>query len=80
MIECPFPYVELGATASDTCDLALGAVAIDASAVDTTTPGDYVVTYNISDASGNAAVQLTRTVTVRDVKCTENVGHKILCW
>jgi 6-phosphogluconolactonase (cycloisomerase 2 family)/predicted secreted Zn-dependent protease len=66
LIECPSPYLELGATASDTCDLALGAVVIDASAVDTTTPGDYVVTYNIGDASGNAAVQLTRTVTVRD--------------
>jgi large repetitive protein len=66
LIECPSPYTELGATASDTCDLALGAVVIDASAVDATTPGDYVVTYNVSDASGNAATQLTRTVTVRD--------------
>ena len=39
---------------------------IDASGVDTTTPGDYVVTYNISDASSNAAVQVTRTVRVQD--------------
>ncbi|MDB4746409.1 DUF5011 domain-containing protein, partial [Verrucomicrobia bacterium] len=66
LIECPSPYVELGATASDTCDQALGAVVIDASAVDASTPGDYVVTYNISDASGNAAVQVTRTVRVQD--------------
>ncbi|MDA7633449.1 DUF5011 domain-containing protein, partial [bacterium] len=66
LLECPSPYVELGATALDACDQALGLVLIDASAVDAATPGDYVVTYNISDASGNVAVQLTRTVTVRD--------------
>jgi predicted secreted Zn-dependent protease len=66
LIECPSPYLELGATASDICDQALGAVVIDASAVDTSTPGDYIVTYNISDASGNAAAQMTRTVRVQD--------------
>ncbi|MFT5401784.1 MAG: hypothetical protein ACI9DF_000609, partial [Verrucomicrobiales bacterium] len=59
-------YVELGATAADTCDLTLGVVVIDASAVDTLTPGSYTVTYNISDASTNAASQVTRTVNVVD--------------
>ena len=66
VIESPAPYVELGATASDTCDLGLGSVVIDASAVDTSTPGSYSVTYNISDASGNPAAEMTRTVNVVD--------------
>jgi hypothetical protein len=62
-------YVELGATATDDTDddTALTAtIAIDASAVDTTTAGSYSVTYNVSDAAGNAATQVTRTVTVED--------------
>ncbi len=66
-IECPAAYNELGATASDDVDGDLTAdIVIDATAVDTSTPGDYPVTYNVSDEAGNAAVQVTRTVTVRD--------------
>ena len=57
-------YTELGATAVDSCDQALGAVVIDSSNVDTSTPGSYIVTYDISDASGNAAVTKSRTVNV----------------
>src|SRR5690606_33089964 len=34
--------------------------------VDTTTPGTYTVTYNVTDAAGNAAEQVTRTVNVED--------------
>jgi hypothetical protein len=66
VIECPNPYVELGVSAVDTCDQALGAVVIDVSSVDVSTPGNYFVTYNISDASGNAAIEVTRTVSVVD--------------
>ena len=66
LIECPLPYTELGATASDTCDQSLGPVVIDASAVDTSSPGSYIVTYDISDASGNAAATMTRIVDVVD--------------
>ncbi|MFB1027082.1 MAG: DUF5011 domain-containing protein, partial [Flavobacteriaceae bacterium] len=60
-------YAELGATATDDTDddTALTAtIAIDASAVDTATAGSYSVTYDVSDAAGNAATQVTRTVTV----------------
>jgi hypothetical protein len=58
-------YAELGATAMDTVDGDLTAMLIiDASAVDTAAPGDYTVTYDVSDAAGNAAVTLTRTVRV----------------
>ncbi|MCF6194989.1 MAG: DUF5011 domain-containing protein, partial [Kangiellaceae bacterium] len=58
-------YTELGATAQDNVDGNISAnIAIDASAVDITTVGSYSVTYNISDAAGNAAATQTRTVDV----------------
>ncbi len=62
-------YVELGATATDNTDddTALTAtITIDATAVNTATAGSYSVTYDVSDAAGNAATQVTRTVTVED--------------
>ena len=58
-------YVELGATASDGC-LALGAVAINSTAVNMNAVGSYIVTYNITDAKTNVATQVTRTVDVTD--------------
>ncbi len=59
------PYVEAGATATDIVDGDLSAnIVIDASAVDTAVQGSYPVTYNISDAAGNAAAQVVRTVVV----------------
>ena len=66
-LECPESYTELGATAVDACDGDLSAsIVIDASAVDATTPGNYQVTYNVSDAANNAATEVVRMVTVRD--------------
>ena len=60
-------YTELGATAADNTDGDISAnIVIDSSAVDTSTNGNYTVTYNVSDSSGNAAVEVTRTVTVQD--------------
>jgi len=58
-------YIELGATATDLVpgDLT-GALVIDASAVDTSTVGSYVVTYNVTDGEGNPAAEVTRTVMV----------------
>jgi M6 family metalloprotease-like protein len=58
-------YTELGATASDNVDGDVsGSIAIDASAVNTTTAGDYTVTYDVSDSSGNTATTVTRVVRV----------------
>ncbi len=58
-------YTELGATASDNIDGDItSSIVTDASAVDTTTVGEYEVTYNVSDAAGNAAVEVSRTVSV----------------
>jgi len=58
-------YSELGANATDNTDGDISAnISIDASAVDVNTIGNYTVTYNVSDAAGNAAIQVTRTVNV----------------
>ena len=58
-------YTELGATASDNVDGDISAlIAIDTTAVDTSTPGNYEVTYDVSDTAGNAADTVIRTVTV----------------
>jgi hypothetical protein len=55
-------YVESGATATDAVE---GTVTvIPSGAVDTSTAGTYVVTYNASDVNANAATPVTRTVVV----------------
>ena len=62
------PYNEPGATATDNVDGDIsGDIVIDNASVDVTTPGSYTVTYNVTDAAGNAAVEVTRTVNVNDV-------------
>ena len=67
MVEGGDPYSEQGATASDIVDGDLSTViVIDSSAVDISTPGLYLVTYDVSDAAGNAALRVTRTVEVVD--------------
>ena len=67
IIEVGSPYVELGATALDDADGDITAsIVIDATAVDTNTVGSYLVTYDVTDSSGNAATQVTRTVDVVD--------------
>ena len=59
------PYVELGATALDNYDGDIsGSIVIDSSAVDTTNPGVYAVTYDVADSSGNSALQEFRLVQV----------------
>ena len=75
----PFPvnqgdtYTEPGATASDNVDGDLtSSIVVNASAVNTSVPGDYPVTYNVSDVAGEAATQVTRTVHV-----TANNGAEI---
>ncbi len=65
IIEFPAPYTERGATVSDNYDTDLVAV-IDSSEVDTSMLGTYIVTYDATDSSGNAATQLLRTVRVVD--------------
>lgn len=63
-VECGATYTDAGATANDNCDGPLTPNA--ASTVDTAVPGNYTVTYTVSDAAGNAAVPVVRQVNVVD--------------
>ncbi len=66
VVECHGSFTDPGATAADLCSGDLtGNIAVSGS-VDTTSPGDYVLTYSVADASGNPAIPATRTVSVRD--------------
>jgi hypothetical protein len=67
-IRLDFPtdtYTELGATVTDNFDTSI-TVIIGGETVDSTTVGEYDVTYNATDASTNEAIQVTRTVIVQD--------------
>jgi len=59
------PYADSGATVTDNCDMSLSVV-VSGGPVDLNTPGNYTLFYNASDASGNAAAQVIRSVIVTD--------------
>ena len=60
-------FSDPGATATDAEDGDLTAnIVVGGDVVDTDTLGTYVITYNVSDSSGNAATEVTRTVIVRN--------------
>ncbi|TXE19028.1 DUF5011 domain-containing protein [Psychroserpens burtonensis] len=59
-------YNEQGATATDNQDGNLTSSIVIAGTVNTNSAGTYLVNYNVSDAAGNAATQVTRTVNVSD--------------
>lgn len=58
-------YTELGATWTDNVD-GSGAAIVGGDTVNTAVVGTYIVTYNYTDAAGNIADQVTRTVNVFD--------------
>lgn len=65
-LECGLDtYTEPGVTVTDACDPSLSVV-IGGDTVDTSVLGTYVVTYDATDASGNVAIQVIRTVNVAD--------------
>ena len=57
-------YADEGATATDDVDGDITSQIVTVDPVDTSTPGTYEVTYNVSDSAGNAAAEVVRTVTV----------------
>ena len=57
-------YEDENATRTDAVDGE--GVVLATGEVDTSTPGTYTLTYDYTDAAGNAAVQVTRTVLVGD--------------
>lgn len=61
------PFTDPGAVAMDDVDGEITAnIAVGGDPVDINTPGTYVITYNVSDAAGNPAVEVSRTVTVTE--------------
>jgi hypothetical protein len=59
------PYTDAGATAADNCDGDLtGSIVVNNPIDQNTAPGSYTVTYNVMDAEGNPAIEVTRTVIV----------------
>ena len=60
-------YADAGATATDDSDGDLTAsIVVGGDTVDANMPGSYEITYDVTDATGNIAVQVTRTVQVVD--------------
>lgn len=79
-VECNTAYTEHGATANDNCSGS--SAATPSGVVDVTTPGTYTITYNATDAVGNSATPVTRTVIVQDTTAptiTLN-GNTITLW
>ena len=76
VLEIDEAYVESGATAIDSLDGDIsGNIDINATSVDASTVGDYFVTYDVMDAAGNPAQQVTRTVTVQNTSTSSPVVH-----
>jgi hypothetical protein len=58
-------FTDPGATAVDNIDGDISSnIVVSGDVVDINTPGTYIITYNVSDAAGNAALEVTRTVEV----------------
>ena len=60
-VEAGREYVDEGVSATDSFEGDLSAKAIVSNPVDSREIGSYEVTYNVADASGNKAVELSRT-------------------
>ena len=63
-IEAGSDYIDAGATATDTVDGAIS-VLVD-NKVNAQIPGSYLVSFTATDAAGNSAVEVTRTVIVEE--------------
>jgi hypothetical protein len=63
-LELGSTYTDAGATAVDNIDGDITSNIAVVSTVDVNTVGTYTVTFNVSDAAGNAATQVTRTVNI----------------
>ena len=57
-------YTDAGATATDDIDGSITGSIITTGTVNTTVAGTYLITYNVSDAAGNAATPVIRTIIV----------------
>ncbi|WP_052503454.1 reprolysin-like metallopeptidase [Lacinutrix sp. Hel_I_90] len=69
-------YNDQGATATDNVDGNITSSIVTTGTVNTTVAGTYIITYNVSDAAGNAATPEIRTINVTAVSsgCTAGVS------
>lgn len=65
-VEKGYPYDDAGATAEDYLGNSLTSDIVITNTVDTSDIGTSIVKYNVSDALGNTATEVTRTVNVVD--------------
>ncbi len=63
-LELGSTYTDPGATVTDNIDGDITSSIVTVNPVDVNTVGTYTVTYNVSDAAGNAASQVSRTVNI----------------
>ena len=71
-------FIDPGATALDEVDGDITAnIVVGGDTVDTTVEGVYVITYDVTDAQGNEAIQVTRTVNVTSIVCTPETSESI---
>ena len=63
-VELGTAYTDAGATASDSTGGIITSSIVITGTVDNNTVGNYTLFYNVSDAAGNPATQVSRTVTV----------------
>jgi len=64
ILEAGSAYTDAGATAADNVDGSITSSIVTVNPVDINTVGTYTVTYSVSDAAGNAATAVTRTVVI----------------
>jgi len=76
-IDLNVTYVEPGASASDNVDGDISSNVVVTGSVDSTTVGTYTLTYNVSDAAGNSANTLSRTVIVQDSGLIDTDGDGV---
>ena len=72
------PYTDAGATASDNVDGDITTKIDVVNPVKTDTAGIYTITYNVSDAAGNKATEVTRTVNVNPVAPTSDTTAPVI--
>ncbi len=66
IVEAGTGYTDAGATALDNKDGDLTTAIVVGGSVNVNVPATYILTYNVQDAVPNSAVEVTRTVIVRD--------------
>jgi hypothetical protein len=69
-------YADGGASATDNVDEDLTSKIVVTGAVDTSTAGTYTLKYDVSDAAGNAAESVSRTVVVEKTTVIQTVNLK----